>query len=247
MDKPFIIYPVVALCACCLLGFMFLAEPAQAQLTAERTYSAGCSDQSVFRSVWEAILQDAKVRATIKALPAENRRQAFIENKIQLDCCSIPEWRQRPEEMAQQIYTRPIFYTVQFFIHHKDMAFHYKEPKDLAKYRMGVIKGHSLVYEEYFGGKVEAANFKELLELVAARKADIASINEQEFKYQMGQRDWPVVRGPEYHRLPLRARIRIEHEYLLPRLNLSISRLQKSGKIDALIGAAMRAEIYRKN
>lgn len=230
-----------------LAAMIFFALPALAG-AAEKDVQlrAGSSEHSVFKSVWVAILEEAGIEVNLQPARAKVRRFWFVENDIQLDCCSIPEWRQRPAEVAAQLYTNTIFQSVQFFIHHKDMAIQYTEPRDLSAYRVGVISGHTHVYEEYFRERVEVPNFRELFKLIADGKADIASVNEQEFKFQMGQDQWPIVRGPVFHRLALRARVRKEHVHLLPRLNDAIARMRAAGRIDEIIGKAMRGEMFEE-
>lgn len=237
-------------CLAYVLAALLLSGAGQAHLYADgpsQRLLAGSSDHSVFQSVWSALLKEASIDADLRLAPANIRRFWFVENTVQLDCCSIPEWRQRPAELATQIYTDPIFYSLQFFIHHKDMVVEYNKPEDLLNYRVAVITGHTHMHEEFFGARVEANSFTTLFELIAEGRADIASVNEQEFHFQMGRRDWPVVRGPVFHHLPLRARVRNEYAYLVPLLNDAITRLKLNGQIDTLIGQAMRGEIYEED
>ncbi len=224
-----------------VVGLLFNAG-LQAQ-EASKPLTVGRSDHSVFKSVWVAVLEEAEIDFIEREARANIRRFWFVENDIQLDCCSIPEWRSRPMELATQIYTNPIFYSLQFFIHHEDTSIMYQQPSDLSLYRVAVIKGHTHMHEEHFGSSVEVDGFEELFKAIADGRADIASVNEQEFRFQMGRKAWPIVRGPIFHHLPLRARVRKEHADLVPRLNEAIARLKRSGRIDGLIGQAMRDEM----
>jgi len=205
---------------------------------------AGSPEHSIFRSVWEAILAEAAINADIHPSAVNVRRFWFVENTIQLDCCSIPEWRKGEAEKGVQLFTDPIFESVAFFIHHQNFTMTYSKPVDLLRYKVGVIKGYTYRHEEYFGEQIEARDFTDLFEMIASGRADIATVNSQEFLYQMGQKKWPIVKGPVFHRISFRARVRKEHADLLPALNAAIFRMKKNGEIDRLIGQALREKIY---
>lgn len=225
-------------------GFALLVHTGISAANQQDRLRAGSSEHSVFKSVWTAILEETGLEVGITPARARVRRFWFVDDQIQLDCCSIPAWRGRPAELEMQLYTDVLFDSVQFLIHHEDMKIQYNGPDDLSRYRVGVIVGHSHIHEEKFGSKVVVNSYSELFKLIAEGGADIASANEQEFRFQMGRADWPIVRGPIFHRLSLRARVRKEHAELVPKLNQAIEKLRKNGKIDMLIGTAIRDEVY---
>ena len=174
---------------------------------AEDKVVAGISQYSVLRSAWRAILDETGLPVEFKVSQAEARRVHFVEGRIVLDCCSIPEWRTRPAEVAVQLYTEPFFVSAQFFIYHETAPFRYKTPADLKSKTIAVIRGHDHLHQEYFGQKVLVNDFRELFEAVSDGSADIAIVNEQEFKFQMSQYDFPVAQGDVFHRLAARARV----------------------------------------
>ncbi len=212
---------------------------------AEDKVVAGISKQSVLRTAWRAILDETGLPIELKTLQAKDRRLQFVEGRIDLDCCSIPEWRTKPEEMAVQLYTEPFFVSAQFFIYHETMPFHYKTPADLKSKTIAVIRGHDHLHQEYFGDKVLVDDFRELFEAVSDGRADIAIVNEQEFKFQMSQYDFPVAQGDVFHRLAARARVHKSRADLLPKLNGAIKKLKSSGEINMLIGREMRKRMYQ--
>lgn len=216
-------------------------------LLAEDEIYAGISKQSVLRSAWKAILKETGLPVKLLPMAADMRRADFIKGDIILDCCSIPEWRTEPEEVAVQLYTEPFFVSAQFFIYHETIPFHYRSPEDLKDQTVAVIKGHNHLHQEYFGAVYPVENFTEMFRAVANGNADIAIVNEQEFKFQISQYNFPVSMGDVYHRIAARARVHKSRADLLPVLNAAIKKLRSQGDINMLVGMAMREQIYKKN
>lgn len=222
-----------------MLAALFLSLPISKALAAGPVM-AGQSFDSIFETVWIEILREAQI--DFRGLPAlaKDRRRMFVQGKIVLDCCSIPEWRSRPDELNTQLFTSHFFFAAQLLMHRKDRSINVDAHEDMAHYTVAVIKGHDHVGSEHFGNVVWVRDFEGLFSAVVGGLADAALVNEQEFLYQTRDKKWPVVLGKVYMRLPIRARVHKSRADLLPRINDAIGRLKASGKIDALVGAAIR-------
>ncbi len=210
----------------------------------EARLKVGVFGESVFKPAWEAVIKDVGLDVEYISSRSAKRRKLFVEDKLDMDCCSIVEWRTRPLEMEKQIYTIPFFVSTQIIIQHKDAQIKYDKPSDLRQYRVAILNDHTQIHQEYFGSTISAANFEGLFKLIADGQADISMINEQEFLFQKAKYDWPVVRGKVYHQLLMRARLHKRNKHLLPMINRSIAKLKKNGTIDVLIGKAMRASMH---
>lgn len=218
----------------CLLPVTAMAD--QVKVPASRL------EASVFRDVWHAILDESGIRVTLVEVPGhEDRRQQFIEGKLLLDCCSIKEWRDRDEEKAVQLWSRPVFYTIDHLVLQAGRTYDLPNPLDLRAYKVAVVKGFSYQRDDLFGPRVELATINQVLDAVAAGQADLSIVNSQEFRRLQKLQRRPLVLGPMHNELVLRSRVHNSRPDLLKRINEAIERLQASGRIAALTGARLRS------
>ncbi len=221
-----------------LLAVLIAAIPAAAE---DGRVLASRLEASVFRDVWHAILDESGIKVELVEIPGhEERRRSFTAGKVALDCCSIVEWRDRKEEVAVQLWSQPIFYTVDHLVMQDGRAYDLPDPTDLRAFRVAVVKGFSYQGEEAFGPKVVFATIGQVLDAVASGKADVSIVNSQEFRRLQKVKRRPLVLGPEHNELILRARVHNSRPDLLVRINGAIERLKENGKIALLTGQRLR-------
>ncbi len=207
---------------------------------AEDRITASRIGDSVFRDVWHAILEDAGIEAELIAAPRDVRRDMFVRGELVLDCCSVEAWRNRPDEIEAQLWTSPFFYTVDHLILQEGRDYDLPDPDDLTAYRVGVVQGFAYKKDSHFGSTVSRVSLGEVFEAVASGDADLTIANHQEFRRRQKLNPLPLVLGPEYHRLALKARVHRSRADLLPRLEAAITRLKANGRIATLTGVRLR-------
>jgi hypothetical protein len=222
---------------CVSASFLLLAS---SQVLAEDAVPASRIGDSVFRDVWHAILEESGIETRLIAAPRDVRRDMFVRGELVLDCCSVEAWRNRPDEIATQLWTSPFFYTVDHLILQEGREYHLPDPRDLSAFKVGIVQGFTYPKDGYFGTILTRVSLGEVFEAVAAGEADLTIANHQEFRRRQRLNPLPLVLGPEYHRLALMARVHRSRADLLPRIEAAIARLQKSGRIAVLTGARLR-------
>lgn len=199
-------------------------------------------EASVFRDVWHAILEDSGIDVQlVEVANHEDRRRSFASGQLLLDCCSIKAWRDRQEEISVQLWSRPIFYTIDHLVLQGGRTYDLPDPTNLKAYRVAVVRGFSYQREELFGPRVEYETISQVLDAVAAGQADVTIVNSQEFRRLQKMKRRPLVLGPEHYELILRARVHNSRPDLLAKIDAAIERLQASGRIAALTGARLRS------
>jgi len=200
-------------------------------------------EASVFRDVWHAILDESGIVVELVEVPGhEDRRRLFVEGELLLDCCSIVEWRDRKEEVAVQLWSRPVFYTVDHLVLQDGRTYDLPEPTQLQAFKVAVVRGFSYQDADQFGPKVVTATIEQALDAVASGKADLTIVNSQEFRRMQKIKRRPLVLGAKHNELILRARVHKSRPDLLVQINEAIKRLQASGRIATLTGARLRAK-----
>ncbi|SDD36257.1 substrate-binding periplasmic protein [Kordiimonas lacus] len=224
----------------CIFCFLFAFAVLTENSLAQDRVRTGHSSASVFNDVWQAILKEADIQPEFVITTDDEKRRLFIEGALELDCCTIPEWRNRPEERAVQLYTSHFFYSALHIVHRPDLPIVYRAPEDLGAYRVSVVRGHDYVHGEFFGSTVLAGSIDEAFQMVADGYADMAIANKQELMFRKKGQSLPLVLGPELHTLAMRARVHKSRPDLLDRLNDAIARMKERGDINIAIGAAIR-------
>ncbi|MFC3052647.1 substrate-binding periplasmic protein [Kordiimonas pumila] len=223
-----------------LVVFVWASVSFSGALQAENSVKASRLGDSVFRDVWHAILDKAGIEAEMIAATRDIRRDMFARGELVLDCCSVPAWRSRPEEVAAQLWSEPFFYTADHLILHKDRTYDLPNPLDLRSYRVGVVQGFAYAEDTLFGEKVIRPSLADVFQSVVNEEADLTIANHQEFWRRQKLAPKPLVLGPVYHELALMARVHNSRPDLLARVNEAIRELKNTGQITILTGARIR-------
>lgn len=227
----------IRLTAVFLTILMFFAT--QSPIKAEAVPVSRLGD-SVFRDVWHAILADAGIDAEFVSAPRDVRRDMFVRGELVLDCCSVAAWRNREDEQQVQLWSKPFFYTVDHLILQRGRKYELEDPNDLRGFTVGVVQGFAYREDTRFGKTVSKVSLGEVFTLVATGKADMTIANHQEFRRRQKLDPKPLVLGPEYHRLALKARVHRSRPDLLARMDAAITRLKQQGEIARLTGIRLR-------
>ncbi|SDE05162.1 substrate-binding periplasmic protein [Kordiimonas lacus] len=226
-------------CALVLWGDLYGAAPVQAEGEPIR---ASRLEASVFRDVWHAILEESAIPVELVEIPGhEDRRRRFVTGELVLDCCSIKQWRDSEEEIAVQLWSRPVFYTVDHLVLHDGRKYDLPDPTDLRAFKVAVVHGFSYQGDDLFGRTVVLATIEQVMDAVASGEADLTIVNSQEFRRLQKLKRRPLQLGPEHNELVLRARVHQSRPDLLAQINEAIKRLQSSGRIATLTGARLRS------
>ncbi len=200
-------------------------------------------NDSVFTEVWRAIIEEAGIQAQYHTFSNDQARSAFVEGKVGLDCCSIPEWRTRGDEQQVQFYTDPIFSESNHMIIRDGDRYDVPVVGELSGYRVAVVKGFSYEKEELFGETVAVETIEDAFDFVVSGKADITFALRLEFVRNQRRNPRPLALGPVWSRTLLRARVHRDWVRLLPQVNEAIQKLKQSGTINYLVGKHIRDKV----
>jgi len=225
-----------------LVGFIFfyLLSVGNLAFAADEQVPVAILNDSVFTEVWRAIIEEAGIQAEFHTFPHDQARPAFVEGKVGLDCCSIPEWRSRDDERQVQIYTDPIFLESNHMIVRDGHTYDVPVTGELSGYRVAVVKGFTYEREELFGETIEAKTIGGAFDLVVSGKADLVFALRLEFVRSQRRNPRPLALGPIWSRALLRARVHRDWVRLLPKVNEAIQELKSSGQINYLVGKQIR-------
>lgn len=227
---------------CLVACLAFVAWASICKSVSAEALTASRLGDSVFRDVWHAILEEAGIEAELVSAPRDVRRDMFVRGELVLDCCSVEAWRSREDEKQVQLWSKPFFYTVDHLILQKGRTYDIPDVMDLTGFRVAVVQGFAYREGTRFGVVVERVSLGEVFDAVATGAADITISNHQEFRRRQKLEPRPIVLGPQYHRLALKARVHNSRPDLLARLDGAIARLMADGHIAKLTGARLRAQ-----
>lgn len=197
-------------------------------------------ENSAFKDLWHAVVEEAGINAHYIAMSRGERRDAFTKGTLAMDCCSLPEWRSRPEEQAVQHYTNPIFYTVEHLIVHKDSVKDYSGAIDFSGLKVAMVKGFKHRGQATFGEIIFAPTMSQVYALVAEGEADVTFANNQEFWRRQRLQELPLMLGPVHEQTLLRARVHEKWAPLVPQINAAIQKLRKNGALNLKMGQRLR-------
>lgn len=196
---------------------------------------AGRAGSAGFEAVWNAVLEDTGLNVSVVNAPQARKRMLFSSGAFALDCCSIPQWRTKPEEQEVQLFSDVIFETKERYVTRVGSGIDILHVDELKNYRVAAVRGYSYPFEDKFGIAVLANSIEDVLELVEIGRAQIAIISEIDFRRSMAQTPRQLQMGTINSRAQLRARIHRNYANLLPVLNASIAKLKDTGRLNLLL------------
>lgn len=197
------------------------------------TIPVGQSDSIGFDRVWWAILEQAGISASLSGEQFAKKRDLFVRGEILLDCCATPEWRERPEEKAVQIFSDPFFSSSEHLVTREDTSIDVLADAD--KLRFVMVRGFTYPLEFRFGSTIEASDIEEALDLIASGSADVGIASERDFIRHTRLKPRPLQLGPVLWNVDLRVRVHKSRQELLPRINEAIATLKQANRIQALL------------
>jgi len=211
-----------------------------------QTYAQGAEvvlvgqEKSVeFNKIYELILKDAGIQYEILVVPMGRKRRMFVEGKILIDCCTVPEWRSRPEEIANQTHSVPFYNSAEQYVFHKDKPIQIVSRKDLKNYRLSIVRGYFYRNERYFGEVIGAENTEQMIRLVAHKRVEIGIINPFDFKRLQMEAPLPLRLDGVHEISPLSIRVHKNRPDLLERINGVIEQYLARGYVEEILGQAI--------
>jgi len=218
-----------------LIFSLFLFFSASLPLAAQVPLKVGQSNSIEYSRVWAAILNDAGIRADFVIASNDKKRRMFTRGAIQLDCCVSPVWRQRPSEQAVQLFSDVFYRSPEYLVFPEGHVQKVDKPQDLKRFRVAAIRGFSYTYAKYFGTVIECRDMDDMLDTLAAGKADVGVINIDDYHRRMRENPRAVELGQRAFVADLRVQVRKTRADLLPGINAAIARLKARGRIEAIL------------
>ena len=181
------------------------------------------------------VLTETGIKFNFQPTPHSRRRILFEAGEVVLDCCSNPEWRQRPIESQLQIFSTAIDDSADHYIFNKSQQFSISSYSELNDKVVGIIRGFSYSGSEHFGPTVEVKTEEQLLDMLDLNRIDLAIVNKQVAEYYIKKKRLNLVVGPLHDKKTLHIRLNRSHAALLPKLNRTIEELINSGARDRII------------
>lgn len=202
----------------------------------------GLIDSTIYDDAIVAIVKEAGFEAEIIHETVDILREQFVRGELDMDCCSIPEWRTRADEAEVQLFSDHFFVAADHLI----LGPNVKKPAEgaplnLEGLRFAAVKGFNYTLDDQIRLRVPVDTIEDAFAALAHGRADVTVFGVQEFFRMQATNPLPVVLGPVTQRYGLRIRVHKDHVDQLPQLNAAIARMKSDGRIDALIGTALRA------
>ena len=197
--------------------------------------TVGQSDSVGFHAAWRAILEEAGIDATFISVPPERKRRLFVEGAILLDCCAAPIWRVRPQEVAVQRWSETFYLTREQYVFLKGQVVDIADQEMLATMRVATVAGFEYQDRAYFGVEVPGRNLGDVLKLLFAGRADVGIISNVDFIALTKATPDRFELGGVRVRAQQKVRVHRMVDYLLPRINDAITRLNSDGRLIELL------------
>ena len=195
---------------------------------------------SAYKAVWHRILQVAEITPQWVLSDGNLRRDQFVNGDILLDCCAPPEWREKPEEQAVQLFSSPVTTLTEYLVVRDDRDITSIDTANLSSYRIAGIRGFTYARRKDLGEVVDYTYFGDAMRAVASGEADMTIMGSTEFARRQRAEKLPLKLGPEFSRVLLRVRVHKDRAELLDQINAAIAHLKETGEINRLIGQLAR-------
>lgn len=196
---------------------------------------AGRAESLEFNRVYELILKDAGIKYEMLVVPTGRKRRMFADGKILIDCCTVPDWRNRPEEIAVQLHSKPFFQSMERYVFHKDNKFDIVSHEDLSRYRLSIVRGYFYKNDAYFGDFIMAENTSQMMKMVAHKRVEIGIINPHDFQQLLKKTPMPLWLGGVHETSPLSIRVHKSRPDLLARIDGVIERYLAKGYVKEIL------------
>lgn len=190
--------------------------------------------------MFAVILENTGLETNVVSAPPERRRRMFAQGRILIDCCATEEWRQRNEEIAVQLWSKPFFINRDRYVVHADATIVIRKPEDLRQHRVAVVHGFDYALSTHFGMEVPGRGWDAVLQLIEKKRADIAIIGEAIFWERQVSKNRRLKLGAVADEQPLSIRVHNSRPDLLPIINRSIQELMERGTLEAIVNTVAK-------
>jgi len=189
----------------------------------------------IYIELFRTALEKIDITPEFVLMPKMRARILFETGESTLSCCDNPAWRTRPLEQSVQLFTDAFYSTKDVFVFPKDKRFDIPDLTILSDKRVAAIRGYGYSGSEWFGYRVDLTTEKDLLEFIAADRADVGIVNELIFKYWQKKNPDAVTIGGTHDFATLHFRVHRKRHDLLEPLNKAINDIISSGLRDKII------------
>ncbi len=187
-----------------------------------------------YRQAFELVLARANVKAVPVHMPLMRERRMFVEGDITAECCLIPAWRTRPDEMAVQVFSDPIYMEKGVTVALKTRADEIRSMPRSAL-RTAVIRGYVYTDLDDYGTRLDADDFDALFTLLKRRRADVAFIGYPEYLRLQRTFSNQLAVIHVVHEYDLSIRVHRDRPEVLAAINKAIAELRAEGAITAIL------------
>lgn len=175
---------------------------------------------------FEAILKTAKIEYRFVPLPNDRRRQAFIDGKYLIECCSNESWRTKSEEIRIQRFSDSFLTSKDIFIFSEASLIKNPEKFNL---KFALVKGFDYGgYEDIVANKTYLITDVVMLEFLSRNRAQVGIVDESVFAYH--KFDHPsLVKGDIFKKSQIKIRVNKNEDELIDRINTAIAKLKSDG------------------
>lgn len=188
-----------------------------------------------FQRVFNLILLEANVGIEFLPVPLGRERLMFERGAIQMECCVVPEWRDRESEKSIQHFTIPVYVEQQLLVASRHWPHKIENQKQLSQYTIGVIRGFNEDLYLEFAERQEVNDYDAMFNLVLLGRVDLVIAGRPEFLRQQYLLNNAFKEVYVYQENPLRIRVHESRRNLIPKLNKAILNLQESKVIKAIL------------
>ena len=216
------------------LGLLVLILELFRQTAFAEPIPASSGQSPTLSLIFAEILENADIDTTLVSAPLERKRRMFARGRIHVDCCTIPEWRQREDESAVQLFSQPFLTSNSSYVFHAMRPIIIARHSDLAEYRVATVRGFKYELASYFGETIPTESWASMLHLVDKGRADLAFVGNIVFHESQTSMRHNLRLGPVVANHALVIRVHKSRKDLLPRINRSIGELIANGTIARL-------------
>lgn len=202
----------------------------------ENTHFSG-----IYLDLFLEILQGAGIEPTFVPVPKQRARIMFERGETLFSCCDNPAWRQRPEELAAQLFSEAFYWTNDLFIFPPGKSFPTDDITILTQKSVGVIRGYGYRSSELFGTRTDIDSEASLLQFLARGRADVGIVNAEIVQWWLAIYPGAIETGSCHDHASLHVRVHRSRADLLAPINRSIAALIQSGRRQEILNRYLPA------
>ncbi|MCP4914711.1 MAG: amino acid ABC transporter substrate-binding protein [Oligoflexia bacterium] len=169
------------------------------------------------------VLNEAEIKFKLLPLPKNRARIVFANGEVKISCCDNPQWRQRPEEIKVQLFSKPIGKVSDVYVINKKIPLN---EKNIYNNHYALIRGYTYKSSEKFKKVSRLANEKDLLDFLNIGRANIIIINKRIANHFMRYSKYKNLKVYKtFSEDSIHIRVNKSLKHLLTRINKAIDKI----------------------